>query len=204
MKLITYELRKVLKNKKLLAFLFLLLLFNIFTFLFAQQKTAPYMYRNYYKQFQEVIKDITYASPKEGIQKLQKFQDLTADYQIHDAYANKLYTKEDVAQYHQSMEKKYGKKELELAEKRNKNLTMLQSQAYCYYSGKEMEQLQYQMDYVKFQKQVKREPTAALPFLKNRNFIERDQKKTYNAYKKTGNRYLENRESNSCKEILEL
>lgn len=202
MKLITYELRKVLKNKKLLVFLFLLLLFNIFTFLFAQQNTAPYMYRNYYKQFQKVIKDITYDSPKEGIQKLQKFQDLTADYQVHDAYAQKIYTKKDVEQYHQSIEEKYGKKELELAEKQNENLTMLQSQAYCYYSGKEMEQLQYQMDYAKFQKQVKKEPTDVLPFLKNRNFIERDQKKTYNAYKKLGTVTLKNGNLFTAKKYL--
>lgn len=188
MRIISYELCKIIKNRKVFLFIMAMLFFNIAVFVLNQQGSSPYEYRKYSKEFQQEMQEITYSSTEEGIEKITKFQELANDFQFHNAYALKIFTEEDVEEYHAYLESTYGNGAAALADKQNKDMTIEQSCGYVYFAGEWIKQLQYQQQYVEFRNQIAEgnSNTASL-FQKDKSFTKKNEEKTKKAYEKLGN-----------------
>lgn len=188
MRIILYELCKVIKNRKVLLFIVAMFFFNIVVFWFVQQGSSPYEYRKYSEKFQQEMKEISYSSTEEAIEKITKFQDLATDFQFHNAYARKILSEEDVEEYHSYLEKNYGRESIDLAEEQNKSMTMEQSCAYVYFSDNWIKQLKYQEKYQEFREQIEKGNTNTISlFQKDKSFTKRNEEKTKNTYEKLGN-----------------
>ena len=74
MRMVGYELCKVIKNRKLILFIMILFFFQVVVFLFAQQGSSPYEYRKYSKKFQQEMEKISYSSAEEAIEKITNFR----------------------------------------------------------------------------------------------------------------------------------
>lgn len=187
MRMVGYELCKVIKNRKVVLFVMAMFFFQVIVFLFAQQGRSPYEYRKYSKKFQQEMEKIEYSSVEEAIEKITKFQDIAADFQFHHAYAQKISSAEDVEAYHSYLEETYGKEAVEQAERQNKAMTMEQSCAYVYFAGDWIKQLKYGQQYVEFRNNMKlgASNTVSL-FQKDKGFTEKNIEKTKRAYEKLG------------------
>lgn len=187
MRMVGYELCKVIKNRKLILFIMILFFFQVVVFLFAQQGSSPYEYRKYSKKFQQEMEKIAYSSTEEAVEKITKFQDIAADFQFHHAFAKKISSAEDVEGYHSYLEETYGKEAVTLAEEQNKGMTMEQSCAYTYFADNWIKQLKYEQQYVEFRKQMKQGNTNSVSlFQKDKSFTEKNTEKTKKAYERLG------------------
>ena len=187
MRMVGYELCKVIKNRKVVLFVIAMFFFQVVVFLFAQQGSSPYEYRKYSKKFQQEMEKIEYSKAEEAIEKITRFQDIAADFQFHHAYAQKISSAEDVEEYHSYLEETYGKEAVTLAEEQNKGMTMEQSCAYVYFADDWIKQLKYEQQYVEFRKQMKQGNTNSVSlFQKDKSFTEKNTEKTKKAYEKLG------------------
>lgn len=187
MRMVGYELCKVIKTRKVVLFVMAMFFFQFVVFLFAQQGSSPYEYRKYSKNFRQEMEKIEYSTAEEAIEKITKFQDIAADFQFHHAYVQKISSAEDVEGYHSYLEETYGKEAVALAEEQNKGMTMEQSCAYVYFASDWIKQLKYEQQYVEFRKQMKQGNANSVSlFQKDKSFTEKNAEKTKKAYEKLG------------------
>ena len=186
--MIRYEMCKILKNKKIILSIMAILLVQIIVFWFMQQGTSPYEYRNYIESYGQELEKISYDSSEEGIEKLTEYQDIAIDFQYHyGVVVTKVFTQQQVEEYHKYLVETYGQEALEFAEEQNKSMNILQSGARVYLAGKWIDQLKYQNRYREFRQSIEQgdSHTVAL-FQKNKEFTDRNEKKTRKAYEKLG------------------